>query len=111
MTAKEFTATYNALPPEAQRQVEDFIAFINQKYVPKQASPISRVRGTPGKELLRFAGIIEADDLVLMQQAIEEDCERIEDEPALGMWSDRDDLADSAEYVRELRHKEWGENS
>lgn len=85
MTAEEFTEQYIALPPEAQRQVDDFVAFIHQKYAPKQASPISRVRGTPGKELLRFAGIIEADDLALMQQAIEEDCERIEDEPALGM--------------------------
>jgi hypothetical protein len=33
--------------------------------------------GTPGKELLRIVGSIPHDDLLKMEQAIEEDCERI----------------------------------
>jgi hypothetical protein len=35
-------------------------------------------RGVPGKDLLRFGGTIDAEDLKLMEQAIEEDCERID---------------------------------
>ena len=35
-------------------------------------------RGVPGKQLLRFAGSIPLDDLELMQQAIEDGCERVD---------------------------------
>ena len=45
-----------------------------------------------------------------MEKAIEEDCGRIEDEPFIGMWPDREDLANSTEWVRELRRKEWDES-
>lgn len=34
-------------------------------------------RGIAGKELLRFAGAIEAGDLSLMAAAIEEGCEKV----------------------------------
>lgn len=78
MTAQQFTDQYIALPPEARHQAEDFISFLRQKYAPPAPSKASRVQGTPGKELLRFVGTIEPDDLILMQQAIEEDCERID---------------------------------
>jgi hypothetical protein len=40
-----------------------------------------RTRGVPGKDLLRFAGTIDAEDLKLMEQAIEEDCEVVENSP------------------------------
>ena len=33
--------------------------------------------GARGKELLRFAGAIEADELQMIAQAIEDGCERI----------------------------------
>jgi hypothetical protein len=36
------------------------------------------LRGVPGKDLLRFGGTIDAEDLKLMERAIEEDCERID---------------------------------
>ncbi len=29
------------------------------------------------------------------------------DEPFVGMWQDRDDLADSTRWVREVRAQEW----
>ena len=38
----------------------------------------AEVRGTPGQQLLRFAGSISPDDLQLMREAIEQDCERID---------------------------------
>ncbi|MFY7802999.1 MAG: hypothetical protein ACOVQ7_06210 [Limnoraphis robusta] len=36
------------------------------------------VQGTPGQQLLRFAGSIPADDLQLMREAIEQDCEQVD---------------------------------
>ncbi len=35
----------------------------------------------------------------------------IDNDPFIGMWSDREDLADSSQAVRELRKTEWGEKS
>jgi len=34
-------------------------------------------RGTPGKDLLSFAGSISESDLTEMEQAIEQDCEKV----------------------------------
>lgn len=31
----------------------------------------------------------------------------IQDDKFIGMWSDREDLADSTDWVRSLREKEW----
>ena len=53
--------------------------------VPKQQQVLQFARalaaaepeGVPGKELLRFAGAIEHDDLQRIAQAIEEGCERV----------------------------------
>ena len=32
---------------------------------------------------------------------------RLVDEPFIGMWRDRDDMQDSAAWVRRLRRREW----
>lgn len=37
-------------------------------------------RGIPGKQLVQFAGLIEAEDLEQMQQAIERDCEQVDND-------------------------------
>ena len=56
------------LPANLQQQVLDFVkelaAFVQ--------------RGVPGEKLLRFAGMIPADDLELMRQAIEDECEQVD---------------------------------
>jgi len=57
-----------ALPENLQRQVLEFV----------QALQMSARRGVPGKRLLQFAGAISADDLELMRQAIEDECERVD---------------------------------
>lgn len=31
----------------------------------------------------------------------------LENEPFVGMWQDREDLADSSQWVRQLRQREW----
>ena len=38
----------------------------------------SKIRGVSGQQLLRFAGAIPSDDLQLMREAIEQDCERVD---------------------------------
>ena len=56
------------MPNDAQRQVLEFL----------QTLRATMRRGTPGKQLLQFAGMVHADDLVLMQQAIERDCGQVD---------------------------------
>jgi mRNA-degrading endonuclease RelE of RelBE toxin-antitoxin system len=65
-----------SLPPEAQKQVSDFVAFLKSRY---GAEP--RKKAKRGK---------------------------LEDEPFIGMWKDREDMRDSTKWVRELRKREWG---
>jgi len=36
------------------------------------------IKGTPGNQLLRFAGSIPSDDLQLMREAIAQDCEQVD---------------------------------
>lgn len=38
----------------------------------------SKVQGVSGQQLLRFAGTIPIDDLQLMQEAIEQNCEQVD---------------------------------
>ena len=66
---------FHALPPEAQRQVLDFLASLEQRYRP--ASPRPKT-----KPLRAYAFV--------------------------GLWRGREDLSDSARWVRRLRHQEWG---
>jgi hypothetical protein len=64
----EVTEQLRAMPQHLQWQVLKFV----------QSLVKSQVRGTPGQQLLRFAGSIPPDDLQLMREAIEKDCERVD---------------------------------
>ena len=55
------------LPFEQQRQVLEFA----------RALAAAHMRGVPGHTLLRFAGTIEATDLAVMTQAIDDSCEKV----------------------------------
>ncbi|HLA86573.1 MAG: hypothetical protein Q7J80_08460 [Anaerolineales bacterium] len=33
---------------------------------------------------------------------------KLKDEPFIGMWQSRSDIRNGAEYVRDLRRREWG---
>jgi hypothetical protein len=52
------------LTPEEYQHYLDLVAHTRQ--------------GVPGRQLLRFAGAIPPDDLDLMRQAIEADCEQVD---------------------------------
>lgn len=58
----------NVLPLEERRRVLDFA----------RALAASTPAGVPGKELLRFAGMFEANDARRMAAAIEDGCERVD---------------------------------
>jgi hypothetical protein len=56
------------LPEDLQRQVLEYV----------RALQVLVRRGVSGKQLLSFAGSIPQDDLLLMSQAIEDECEQVE---------------------------------
>lgn len=51
-----------------QQQVLEFVQDLST----------SEFQGTPVQKLLRFAGSISADDLQLMQKAIDQDCGQVD---------------------------------
>ncbi len=65
---KEIVEQLDHLPPELQRRVLDFT----------RALALSSLKGVPGKQLLRFAGILEPDDAQAIAQAIEAGCEQVD---------------------------------
>ncbi len=75
MTLLEIAQEIDSLPPEAQKQVGDFIAFLKTRYKPAAKKRVKR--------------------------------NKLEDEPFVGMWKDREDMRDSVKWVRNLRQKEW----
>lgn len=80
MNPEQVWQQFTALPPLAQREVLDFIAFLHQQYGPIRGDS---EEGGQGKPALR-------------------------DEPFIGLWQDRDEMSDSHTWVRHLRTREWG---
>ena len=76
MTSDKILNEFQALPVESQKQVADFIAFLQQRH------PRVKPRSAKAKTELR-------------------------EEAFVGMWADRDDMADSVAYVKNLRATEW----
>ena len=64
---EEICAHLQQLSLEQQQHVLGFV----------RALVATRVHGVPGQTLLRFAGTLDAGDLLSMAQAIEEGCEHI----------------------------------
>ena len=65
---REIREQLDRLPMEQQRKVLDFA----------RALVLATPRGTPGREVVRFAGTIGAEDAARMNEAIEEGCEAID---------------------------------
>jgi hypothetical protein len=64
----EVVEQLKVMPQPLQRQVLEFVRSLVK----------AEIRGTPGQQLLRFAGSIPSDDLQLMREAIEQDCEQVD---------------------------------
>jgi hypothetical protein len=69
---------FESLPPEAQKQVLDFISFLQTRY--KTASGKRKSKPTP----------------------------KLSEEAFIGMWRNRTDMCDSNSWVRKNRKSEWG---
>ena len=65
---KEIINQMGQLDYEHQKRVLDFA----------RALAVTSLKGVPGKQLLSFAGTIPADDLKAMEQAIENNCEKVD---------------------------------
>ncbi|MBW6521832.1 MAG: hypothetical protein K0A99_12630 [Desulfoarculaceae bacterium] len=65
---KQIINQMGLLDYEHQRRVLDFA----------RALVVTCPKGVPGKQLLSFAGTIPADDLKVMEQAIEDSCEKVD---------------------------------
>lgn len=65
---KQIIDDLDKLPIEMQKRVKDFV----------QALVISKPKGTPGKALVKFAGILDDEDAVRIREAIEEGCEKVD---------------------------------
>ncbi|MCR4320853.1 MAG: DUF2281 domain-containing protein [Candidatus Brocadiaceae bacterium] len=77
--AEKILSQIVALPPEVQREVSDFIAFLKSRY-----------KEMPPKKVVKKVNLNE--------------------EQFIGMWKDRQDMKDSASWVRNVRKKEMNEN-
>jgi hypothetical protein len=64
---KELHDQLGQLPSEQQRRVLEFARALAK----------SKISGIPGKNLLRFAGSIDSEDLKVIEQAIAEGCEKV----------------------------------
>lgn len=66
--AQEIVRQLDQLPLELQRRVLEFA----------EALVLSQPKGTPGVQVLRFAGTITPDDAQAMLEAIEIGCEQVD---------------------------------
>jgi hypothetical protein len=64
----EVVSHFEALPRNLQEQVLSLVKTLDK----------SLQRGMPGSRLIQFAGAIPEADLRLMEQAIEQGCERVD---------------------------------
>ena len=63
-TIQEIVQRLDKLTPVQQKQIlNSVLSFLGEP-----------IRGTPGKELLKFVGTISKEDLEIMTQTIEEGC-------------------------------------
>ena len=58
----------NIIPQDLQYQVLEFARNLTN----------SKIKGVPGKQLLRFADSIPKEDLQLMSEAIKQDCDKVD---------------------------------
>jgi hypothetical protein len=65
---QELLGEFSKLAPVQQQQVLDYVRTLRT----------SKPKGVPGSTLFQFAGTIDAQDLQLMAQAIEEGCEQVD---------------------------------
>jgi hypothetical protein len=81
MTLAEALARAAQLPPEKQAEIADFVEFLLDRASAETANDFGS-RGAAAGDSLK-------------------------DDPFIGLWADRSEMADSAAYIRQLRKNEW----
>ena len=67
-TIQEIVERLDKLNPWQQKQILNYVlSFLGEP-----------IRGTPGKDLLKFVGLFPPEDLEQIKRAIEEDCGKID---------------------------------
>ncbi len=64
---KQLREQLEHLPAAQQQQVLEFARSLVKE----------KDRGVPGRDLLKFAGAIEAEDIIIIERAIHEGCEKV----------------------------------
>jgi hypothetical protein len=67
-TLDKVISQMKVMPPDLQSQVLEFV----------YALAGSTIQGVPGQKLVRFAGAIPPEDIQLIREAIEQDCEQVD---------------------------------
>ena len=65
---EQILSDLDQLSPDLQRRAADFVHSL--------VSP--GLKGTPGRDLLRFVGTLDDESARQMMEAIEEECERVD---------------------------------
>jgi hypothetical protein len=66
------------IPWQEYQQIVEHLALKEKNVTPTFSHQQTLPKGTPGHQLLKFAGTIPPDDLQLMSEAIETDCRKVE---------------------------------
>ena len=77
MNAESLIKQISELPPALQAQVADFVEFLSTR------------------------------DKLTKQPHPSPELGELVNDPAIGMWADREDMRDGVEWVRRLRESEW----
>jgi len=77
MQAQETIRKIASLPPEAQAVVYDLVEVLSKRYA-------ARAKAKPGSQM-----------------------KGLRTDPFIGLWRDREDMADPAGFVRNMRRMEW----
>ncbi len=81
MQAREALHKINALPPDAQAIIFDLLETLEKRFGKAPKTPLG----------LQMKGL--------------------RSDPFIGMWRDREEMEDAANYVHQLRRNEWKRNN
>ena len=81
MTLAEALARATRLPPEKQVEIADFVEFLLARTKVETEDAAADAAAAAGVSL--------------------------RDDPFIGLWADRPEMADSASYIRQLRRSDW----
>ena len=74
--------------------------------MPRILQDFSSLSPEAQKQLLDYLGYLKTRYPAGATKKVQK--RKLNDEPFIGMWQNRTDIRDGAEFVRDLRRREWG---